>query len=85
VACENFDVPQQWVGSSLGICVNVKDFDNLEKIHENDLVEVNIFDWGRSELDLKEDFDKLPSIEKQQRIVYWDKYLNSILRILLEC
>lgn len=54
VALENFDVPQLWVGSSVGISINLADFEFIDNFTKNnkDIVDLYIFDWGRSELEL---------------------------------
>jgi hypothetical protein len=54
VALENFDVPQLWVGSSVSISINLADFEFLDNFTKNnkDIVDLYIFDWGRSELEL---------------------------------
>lgn len=70
-------VPQQWIGSSLGICVETAP-DSEPK------VAAKLFDWGRSELIWKNDYARLPPATKRERFNHWTEYIRGLSRFQWE-
>lgn len=86
VACENADVPQQWIASSLCFAVDTDIFKRYRQPKEKErLCDVWIADWGMSTLETKEEFDNLSDDDKHTRIEHWSNYVDTILRLLFEC
>jgi len=79
--CKNVTASQKWIGSSIalgydaGFC-NQRSDENEEKLRSG--VIVNIFDWGRSELLLKDAYNKLSIDERADRDQYWGYYVNGV-------
>ena len=79
VACNKVTIPQKWVGSSVAIgfdCNYMPARDNEQEIRSK--VIVNIFDWGRSELNTPDKHDKLSVEEKIDRQTFWKYYVGGI-------
>eukprot|EP00746_Dinoflagellata_sp_MGD_P146463 gnl/MRDRNA2_/MRDRNA2_78934_c0_seq1.p1 gnl/MRDRNA2_/MRDRNA2_78934_c0~~gnl/MRDRNA2_/MRDRNA2_78934_c0_seq1.p1 ORF type:complete len:953 (+),score=180.62 gnl/MRDRNA2_/MRDRNA2_78934_c0_seq1:190-2859(+) len=71
-------VPQQWIGSSVSLGVEVGQVDMKPK------VSVKCFDWGRSELNLADKHAHLSSPARRERVKYWRMYMSGFLRLLWE-
>lgn len=68
-------VPQQWVGSSIGLCMEVGRLEPTPK------VEVKLFDWARAELTTATAFMQLAPNEKQQRVKFWAQYVRALCHL----
>lgn len=81
VCCDRILVPQKWIGSSIAL-----GFDALARHERSEEQEerlrskviVKIFDWGRSELLTKKEFDALVSAEKDDRNRFWAYYKDAV-------
>lgn len=71
-------VPQQWIGSSLALALEV------DECEEHPKTTVKLFDWGRSDLSSVSDYKALSPSEKKERIQHWRSYLRSLLRFQYE-
>ena len=72
------DVPQQWIGSSVALAMEVGSF--AVQPH----VAVKVFDWGRAELNTASVFNALPLEERESRTRFWKQYLQSLARMYWE-
>ena len=72
------DVPQQWIGSSVALAMEVGSF----AIQPH--VAVKVFDWGRAELNTASVFNSLPLEERESRTRFWKQYLQSLARMYWE-
>lgn len=80
VACRNVRIPQKWVGSSICIAFDCRRLPE-RKTPEAELrkaVQVNIFDWGRSELNTPEKHEKLTEEEQHDREQFWGYYVGGV-------
>lgn len=82
-------VPQQWIGSSVGIGFDMK----LGMGEGRPLrgaaaprvaARVCLFDWGRAMLLSPDDWDALPAGKKAERIFYWEQWLGASTRLAFE-
>jgi len=82
LACYMASVPQKWIGSSVALGYEAGHLPERggmnaeEEIRSNVLV--NIFDWGRSELNTIEAFNNMNEKEKGDRKKFWKLYTNGI-------
>ncbi|OLQ04631.1 hypothetical protein AK812_SmicGene12294 [Symbiodinium microadriaticum] len=72
------EVPQQWIGSSVALAMEVG---SSRCLGPPPRVAVKVFDWGRAELNTLEDFNSLASEEKESRRRYWKQYLQALARM----
>lgn len=86
VACRQVPAPQKWIGSSVAL-----GFDSgylpprdasLEEVSK--AVRVNIFDWGRSELNSLDRHTALSAEDQQDRLDFWKFYSGGIDRLAWE-
>lgn len=85
LACRIVPVPQKWVGSSVALgfdCARV--FSRHEERECRRNVCVNIFDWGRSELNTAERHSTLQVKEQSDRTEFWRYYMGGIDRLSWE-
>mmetsp|Transcript_100986 Transcript_100986/g.200623 ORF Transcript_100986/g.200623 Transcript_100986/m.200623 type:complete len:738 (-) Transcript_100986:223-2436(-) len=83
VACYHSPVPQKWIGSSVAIgfdCGNLPSRSTPEADIRNTL-RLNIFDWGRSELNTIEKHGKLSEKDMEDRQEFWRFYVGGIRRL----
>uniref|UniRef100_A0A7S4SL66 C2 domain-containing protein n=1 Tax=Alexandrium monilatum TaxID=311494 RepID=A0A7S4SL66_9DINO len=86
VACRRAPVPQKWVGSSVALGFEVGHCP-LREVPEAELrrsVRVNIFDWGRSELNTLERHAELDEAARQDRAAFWRYYVGGVDRLAWE-
>eukprot|EP00450_Noctiluca_scintillans_P007230 CAMPEP_0194492346 /NCGR_PEP_ID=MMETSP0253-20130528/10938_1 /TAXON_ID=2966 /ORGANISM="Noctiluca scintillans" /LENGTH=787 /DNA_ID=CAMNT_0039333203 /DNA_START=1 /DNA_END=2364 /DNA_ORIENTATION=+ len=86
-ACRACCVPQKWVGSSVAIGFddgqsNTRSTEGEELLRKS--VIVNIFDWGKSELNTLEHHVSLSADEQADRLKFWRFYLQGIDRLAWE-
>lgn len=85
-ACRRVPVPQKWVGSSVALCFDAgtlpRRSDSEEDIRSR--VVVNIFDWGRSELNTIEKNSGLSAGEQADRLTFWRCYVGGVDRLAWE-
>lgn len=85
-ACRSSPVPQKWIGSSVALGFDSGQLprrcDPEEELRKN--VRVNIFDWGRSELNTLEKHMMLPDKEQHNRAEFWRYYVGGIDRLAWE-
>eukprot|EP00928_Gymnodinium_smaydae_P071916 TRINITY_DN55389_c0_g1_i1.p1 TRINITY_DN55389_c0_g1~~TRINITY_DN55389_c0_g1_i1.p1 ORF type:complete len:657 (+),score=54.59 TRINITY_DN55389_c0_g1_i1:69-2039(+) len=74
VAVLGIDVPQQWIGSSIALQLEVA------FLSQDPRVSVKLFDWGRAELCSAEDYGQLSRGKKREQIRFWCQYVRAILR-----
>jgi len=83
VACYHCPVPQKWIGSSVAIgfdCGKLPSRSTPEAEIRNTL-RLNIFDWGRSELNTLEKHGQLSEKDRQDRAEFWRFYVGGIRRL----
>jgi hypothetical protein len=81
VCCQRLVVPQKWIGSSVALGFDALARPERSKEGEEYLrstVIVKIFDWGRSELLTKKEFDELTLEEQNDRERFWAYYKDAI-------
>jgi len=86
IACRQCTTPQKWVGSSIALGFDSGRLFSRE-VPEEDLrraVRVNLFDWGRSELNTPEMHAEKPEGERQDRETFWCYYKGGIDRLAWE-
>eukprot|EP00927_Polykrikos_kofoidii_P000760 TRINITY_DN10290_c0_g2_i1.p1 TRINITY_DN10290_c0_g2~~TRINITY_DN10290_c0_g2_i1.p1 ORF type:complete len:761 (-),score=125.49 TRINITY_DN10290_c0_g2_i1:85-2367(-) len=86
LACRKSPVPQKWIGSSVGIGFDVGDLPSRSTPLSTLLkaVKVNIFDWGRSELNTLASHHGLSDDNLRDRAKYWSYYRGGIDRLCWE-
>ncbi|CAK9035933.1 unnamed protein product [Durusdinium trenchii] len=72
------EVPQQWIGSSVALAVE------MGALQAEPKVAVKVFDWGRAELNTVTEFAYLQPPEKESRAHYWKQYLRALGRLYWE-
>mmetsp|Transcript_19324 Transcript_19324/g.51426 ORF Transcript_19324/g.51426 Transcript_19324/m.51426 type:complete len:782 (-) Transcript_19324:247-2592(-) len=77
-AVVNIPVPQQWIGTSLALGVEVED------ISKQPRVVAKVFDWGRAELTTGAEYKELQAEEKKERLGFWRQYVRAISRFQWE-
>ena len=77
-AVMQLEVPQQWIGSSVALAAEVGSFSVEPKVL------VKVFDWGRAELNTREEYMRLPLPERESRAHYWRQYLRALGRLYWE-
>lgn len=86
LACHNVLVPQKWIGSSVALGFDDA-FLPLRGAAEETIrskVVVQIFDWGRSELNTVENHASLSAKQKADRETFWAYYVGGINRLAWE-
>jgi hypothetical protein len=87
VACRQSPIPQKWIGSSVAL-----GYDSGEppargassEAEVRDATIVQLFDWGRSELNTLEKHMALSDKEQHDRATFWSYYVGGIDRLLWE-
>lgn len=84
IACRGSPVPQKWIGSSIALAFDAGRLPARGSAQEEikAAVQVQIFDWGRSELNTAEKHSALLSAEQEDRQKFWNKYRAGIDRLL---
>jgi len=82
-ACNKVTVPQKWVGSSVALGYDSGTLPPRSKDEAaiRSTVLVNIFDWGRSELNTIEKMQTMPAKEQQDRQEFWNYYKGGMERL----
>jgi hypothetical protein len=76
-------VPQKWIGSSIALGFECA-FLPERTISESAIrkkVQINIFDWGRSELNTLEKHSALTQAKQHDRSKYWAYYVGGLTRL----
>lgn len=85
--CHSVRIPQKWIGSSVAIAYDAGDTKlNTDEQKQTGAcaeeiiskVQVNVFDWGRSELLLAEDFHQMSAKKQLDRERFWRSYQHGI-------
>jgi len=87
IACRQSPVPQKWIGSSVAL-----GFDSGQPPRRGDASEeevrssaiVQLFDWGRSELNTVEKHLDMSDKDQHDRAQFWKYYVGGIDRLLWE-
>ena len=85
IACHNVPVPQKWIGSSValgydsGILPSRSTDDDYADVRKK--VICSVFDWGRSELNTIQNFEKMSDETKKDRNKYWKFYTVGINKL----
>eukprot|EP00405_Crypthecodinium_cohnii_P035622 CAMPEP_0206532196 /NCGR_PEP_ID=MMETSP0325_2-20121206/4216_1 /ASSEMBLY_ACC=CAM_ASM_000347 /TAXON_ID=2866 /ORGANISM="Crypthecodinium cohnii, Strain Seligo" /LENGTH=875 /DNA_ID=CAMNT_0054028583 /DNA_START=535 /DNA_END=3162 /DNA_ORIENTATION=+ len=85
-ACRHVDIPQKFVGSSIGLAFDVgkaRPRVGGEK-SAREACRVHIFDWGRSEINTFETHKSLSEAEQHNRDLYWRYYVGGVDRLTWE-
>jgi len=86
IACKRCPVPQKWIGSSVALGFDVGQL--LSREHAEEQLRrqtiVNIFDWGRSELNTIKKHAALSDSAQADRAEYWSYYAGGIYRLSWE-
>eukprot|EP01062_Namystynia_karyoxenos_P034915 TRINITY_DN2557_c0_g2_i1.p1 TRINITY_DN2557_c0_g2~~TRINITY_DN2557_c0_g2_i1.p1 ORF type:complete len:1209 (+),score=285.43 TRINITY_DN2557_c0_g2_i1:78-3704(+) len=80
-------VPQQWIGSSVGICYDAAlGMEGSLPPREGPLPEARIclFDWGRAELLRPEEWETLSPEVRGDRVQHWEQWLGAASRLSFE-
>eukprot|EP00811_Abedinium_folium_P031480 NODE_512_length_2977_cov_3.645965.p1 GENE.NODE_512_length_2977_cov_3.645965~~NODE_512_length_2977_cov_3.645965.p1 ORF type:complete len:903 (-),score=211.62 NODE_512_length_2977_cov_3.645965:173-2881(-) len=88
-ACRHVEVPQKWLGSSVALGFDAGRLPPRPSCKEDETnirrtVRVNIFDWGRSELNTVDLHSQLSAHEQRDRKHFWHDYVCGIDRLLWE-
>jgi len=86
ISCRLVLVPQKWIGSSVALAFDAGQVP-ARTVPEAEVragVKVNIFDWGRSELNDLEKHEKMSSKDRQDRAKFWCFYVGGIDRLAFE-
>jgi hypothetical protein len=86
IACRHITVPQKWVGSSVALGFDCGQLPSRARPVEETrkAVVVNIFDWGRSELNTIQKHHALSDLEQHDRAKFWKYYVGGIDRLAWE-
>jgi len=82
-ACNKVTVPQKWVGSSVALgydCGTLPPRSKDEAAIRSQVL-VNIFDWGRSELNTMAKLSSMSAKEQQDRQEFWNYYKGGMERL----
>lgn len=86
IACRRSPVPQKWIGSSVGLAFDAGQLParggGEEEVRKSTMV--NIFDWGRSELNTLDKHLKLSEKDQHDRGEFWRYYMGGIDRLAWE-
>jgi hypothetical protein len=86
IACRQSPVPQKWIGSSVALgfdCGKPPRRDASEDEVRSSTI-VQIFDWGRSELNTVEKHMDMSDKDQHDRAQFWKYYVGGIDRLLWE-
>lgn len=86
MACKSAAVPQKWIGSSVALGFDAGLLPSRDTPVQEILksVRVQIFDWGRSELNTLKQHTSLPAQEQADRLEYFRFYKGGITRLAWE-
>jgi len=86
IACRLVTVPQKWIGSSVALAFDAGQTParSVPEAEVREGVKVQIFDWGRSELNSLEQHEKLSTKDRQDRAKFWCFYVGGIDRLAFE-
>jgi len=87
VACRKCPVPQKWIGSSVALgfeCGHLPERSEAGAKKTRQATHVNIFDWGRSELNTLSKHMQLTDMEQRDRSKFWGNYVGGIDRLSWE-
>jgi len=86
VACRLAPAPQKWIGSSVALGYDAGRLPPRSSREDevNDRVRVQIFDWGRSELNTLERQSNLSPEQQADRKQFWHYYVGGIDRLSWE-
>lgn len=86
IACRRSPVPQKWIGSSVGLAFDAGQLpargSGEEEVRKSTMV--NIFDWGRSELNTLDKHLKLSEKDQHDRGEFWRYYMGGVDRLAWE-
>ena len=78
ISCHNVPVPQKWIGSSVALGFDAGELparsDDDDYTLSRKKVICAVFDWGRSELNTIQNFEKLSDETKKDRNKFWKYY-----------
>merc|ERR1719161_979846 len=93
-AVMNAPCAQKWIGSSLALHMESAElpgrddedypFSAQNSLYGKSYAQLNIFDFGRSELNTVEHHPGLPAKERLDRQTFWDHYASGVDRLLWE-
>mmetsp|Transcript_70292 Transcript_70292/g.198349 ORF Transcript_70292/g.198349 Transcript_70292/m.198349 type:complete len:387 (-) Transcript_70292:39-1199(-) len=86
-ACRSVDVPQKWVGSSLGLsfdCARPRPRGAVGEAAARQAVQVNLFDWGRSDFNTVRQHNELSQEDQHDRAYFWQNYIGGVDRLAWE-
>lgn len=78
--CRQCPVPQKWIGSSVALAFHTDPTPRgpAAEAQLRQATKVNIFDWGRSELNTLESHTKLSDAQRRDRARFWGYYVGGI-------
>lgn len=86
IACRRSPVPHKWIGSSVALAFDCGRIparsESLEDVRKS--VRVNIFDWGKSELNTLAGHQASSDVMNRERSKYWAYYVGGIDRLSWE-
>mmetsp|Transcript_81784 Transcript_81784/g.227707 ORF Transcript_81784/g.227707 Transcript_81784/m.227707 type:complete len:794 (-) Transcript_81784:131-2512(-) len=85
IACRHAPVPQKWIGSSVALGFDCGQLPLRTSVDEaRRSVKVNIFDWGRSELNTLRANNNMTEVDQHDRAKFWAFYVGGIDRLSWE-
>mmetsp|Transcript_28685 Transcript_28685/g.66148 ORF Transcript_28685/g.66148 Transcript_28685/m.66148 type:complete len:742 (-) Transcript_28685:111-2336(-) len=87
LACALLDTPQKWIGSSVALGYDVAVLPSREEVTTlgaHGFVRVNIFDWGRSELNCPGEHTERDHKTKEDREKFWNYYTHGLSMLCWE-
>lgn len=84
--CYKVPVPQKWIGSSIALGFDSGCVPSRSKTEAGvrASVVVNLFDWGRSELNTHSKSMELKKEKHSDRVKYWNYYVGGVARLSYE-
>eukprot|EP00811_Abedinium_folium_P005461 NODE_1502_length_2456_cov_9.292400.p1 GENE.NODE_1502_length_2456_cov_9.292400~~NODE_1502_length_2456_cov_9.292400.p1 ORF type:complete len:720 (+),score=194.91 NODE_1502_length_2456_cov_9.292400:75-2234(+) len=85
-ACRRVQVPQKWIGSSIALGFDCGRLPprSMPEADIRAAVRVNVFDWGRSELNTVSKHAKLSVNDQRDRQEFWKDYICGVDRLFWE-
>mmetsp|Transcript_25677 Transcript_25677/g.59853 ORF Transcript_25677/g.59853 Transcript_25677/m.59853 type:complete len:769 (-) Transcript_25677:67-2373(-) len=87
LACYLLDTPQKWIGSSVAVAFDVSRMPSREEVMRNGVrgfIRMNIFDWGRSELNGPSHHVARDKKEQADREKFWGYYKHGVSMLCWE-
>lgn len=86
LACRRSPVPQKWIGSSVALAFDSGALPSRDQPEAQIRMrtKVNIFDWGRSELNTMDKYGSMSDKDQADRMEFWRYYVGGVDRLAWE-